>query len=250
MPAGVPRVESVLIGSLPASRCQFRRPLGLGGIERDLMAMEHMRYRHRPCSGASDLREMQALAQRLWSPSSRWHAGELVWLRLHMIGREARWNTSLWYRAERIVAWAWARRPAHLDLQLDPEHIELADDVTATEARRTITVLDTETGLIDALRRNGYREQTDGPYYVHLRRDLANLPHPELPDGYTLHSMLDGGDTEARAQVDRATFSLPPDTLTGERYREVMRTWPYRAELDWFVESPDRSPAAFCLVWR
>ncbi len=217
---------------------------------------EHMRYRHRPYSGTSDLRQMQSLSQRLWSPASRWHPGELVWLRLHAIGREAQWNTSLWYFREQLVAWAWARQPAHLDLQLDPEHIELADDilrwfddVTAAEAGRTVTVLDAETGLIDALRRNGYREQTDGPFYVHLGRDLTDLPQPELPGGYTLHSMLGVSDADARARLDRAAFSQPPDTLNGVRYREIMRTWPYRPELDRFVAAPDGTPAAFCLAW-
>jgi hypothetical protein len=52
---------------------------------------------------------------------------------------------------------------------------------------------------------------------------------------------------EARAAVHRAAFS--PSRVRTESYLQVMRTWPYRAELDWIVESADGTPVAFCLVW-
>jgi hypothetical protein len=39
--------------------------------------------------GAGDLRDMQAAAQRIWSPTSRWHIGDLAWGRFMHVGREA-----------------------------------------------------------------------------------------------------------------------------------------------------------------
>lgn len=213
------------------------------------------RYRQRPYNGAADLREMQLLAQRLWSPKSRWHPGELAWLRLDHIGREAGWRTSLWYDGDRLVAWGWVKLPGHLDLHLDPAHPELAEEIlrwfddTAIDGDRTITVLDAESDLIDALRRYAYREETDEPFFVHLRRDLKDLPEARVPDGYVLRPVDGDRDADARARVHRAAFSLPPAALTAARYREIMHTWPYRADLDWLVEAPDGTPVAFCLVW-
>lgn len=214
-------------------------------------------YSRRLYTGPADLREMQSLAQRLWSPASRWHPGELAWLRLQHVGREAEWTTSLWYDRGRLVAWGWAKPPGHLDLQLDPARIDLAEEIlgwfhdTARGDRHTITVLDAETGLISTLLRHAYREETDGVFFLHLRRELKDLPEPRIPDAYSLRPVHGDGDADARARVHRAAFSVPnlPSTLPAARYRQIMHTWPYRADLDWLVEAPDGTPVSFCLVW-
>lgn len=201
---------------------------------------------------------MQTLTQRLWSQGSRWHSGELAWFRFQHVGREPEWPTALWEDGGETVAWAWAKLPGQLDLHLDPAHAGLADEIlgwfdeVAEGPGRTVMLLDTETDLMDVLRRHGYRERIEGPFFIHLRRDLADLPEPKVPDGYTLRPVRDESDAEARAAVHRAAFSLPglpPSKVTGESYLQVMRAWPYRTELDWLVEAPDGTPAAFCLVW-
>jgi ribosomal protein S18 acetylase RimI-like enzyme len=201
---------------------------------------------------------MQVLTERLWSDTSRWHLGELVWFRFQHIGREAEWRTCLWEHGEQVVAWAWVKLPGQLDLQVDPAHIGLAaeilrwfDDVAEGDGR-AVTVLDAEADLIDVLRRGGYREQTTGPYFIHLRRSLAELPEPRIPDGYTLRSVRGESDAGARAAVHRAAFSRPdrpPSGVSAGSYLRVMRAWPYRAELDWLAEAPDGAPAASCLGW-
>ncbi|WP_218009604.1 GNAT family N-acetyltransferase [Actinomadura kijaniata] len=209
----------------------------------------------RPYTGPADLRAMQELARRL--PDPRLHPGELAWSRFQHLGREPEWRTALWEDDGRVVAWGWAR-PGHLDLQYDPARPELADAVLRWSDRavpggeREVTALDTETPLIEALRRHGYRERRDGPFFVSMRLDLADLADPKVPDGYTLRPVRGEEDAGARAAVHRAAFSLPghpPSRVTAESYRQVMRAWPYRAGLDWLVEAPDGTPAAFCLVW-
>jgi ribosomal protein S18 acetylase RimI-like enzyme len=216
------------------------------------------RYRRRAYEGPAALRTMQSLTQRLWSPASRWHIGELAWARFQHVGREPEWRTALWEHGGEPVAWAWASAPGELDLHLDPAHPDLAaeilrwfDEVTTAETR-TVTVLNAETALIRELRGHGYDEVTEGPFFVRLRRDLADLPEPEVADGYILRHVSGTADADARARVHRAVFSLPggpPSKVTGESYRGVMRAWPYRPELDWLVEAADGTPVAFCLVW-
>jgi ribosomal protein S18 acetylase RimI-like enzyme len=205
---------------------------------------------------------MQMLTQRLWSRGdSRWHMGELAWFRYQYIGREPEWPTSLWECDEQLVGWAWARVPRHLnphlDLHLDLAHPQLADhvlrwfDSVAESGHRTVTVLDAEIDLKGVLSRHGYRELDGEPFFIHLRRSLDNLPELKVPEGYTLGPVRDESDADARAAVHRAAFSTQryASRVTAESYLQVMRSWPYRAELDWLVETPDGTPVAFCLVW-
>jgi ribosomal protein S18 acetylase RimI-like enzyme len=215
-------------------------------------------YRHRPYHGPADLRSMQSLTQRLWSWTSRWHMGELVWFRYQHTGREPQWPTSLWECDKEIVGWAWAKLPGDLDLHLDPAHTQVMDQIlrwfddVADGEQRTVTVLDAQTDLMEVLRQHGYHEQDGGPFFIHFRRSLENLPGPTVPDGYTLRPVRDEGDADARARAHRAAFSLPglpPSQVTADGYLRVMRAWPYRRELDWLVEAPDGTPVAFCLVW-
>ena len=220
--------------------------------------MRQRRYRQRSGTGPAGLRMMQSLTQRLWSSPSRWHVGDLAWLRFQHIGRETDWRISLWQDEEQVVAWAWAKLPGHLDLQLDPAHIELADEIlawfddVAHGEIRTVTLLDAETELIEVLRRHGYHEQTTGPFFIHLLRSLEDLPEPTIPDGYTIRHVRGDSDADARARVHRAAFSrpnLPVSKVTADSYLQVMHVWPYRAELDWLVETPDGEPVSFCLTW-
>jgi ribosomal protein S18 acetylase RimI-like enzyme len=224
--------------------------------------VERWEYRRRPYQGRADLRSMQLLTQRLWAQGGRrWHMGELAWFRYQHSGREPEWPTSLWEYGEELVGWSWARVPGqldpHLDLHLDPAHPQLAGHVlrwfadVADHRHRTITVLDAETDLRDALSRHGYREVDGEPFFVHLGRSLDHLPEPEVPAGYTLRPVRDESDADARAAVHRAAFSTHrhASRVTAESYLQVMRTWPYREELDWLVAAPDGTPVAFCLVW-
>jgi ribosomal protein S18 acetylase RimI-like enzyme len=54
-------------------------------------------------------------------------------------------------------------------------------------------------------------------------------------------------DLHARVEVHRATWA--PSRVTEESYRNVMRTWPYRRDLDCVLEAPDGSFAAYVLCW-
>ncbi|PZF80911.1 GNAT family N-acetyltransferase [Jiangella anatolica] len=181
---------------------------------------------------------LRELAGRLWSWSSRWHPGELTWLCAeHPDARLAHWR-----HAGRVVAWAWARG-TRLDLQLDPAHRGLLDELLAWSGAGTVRVLDAETWLVDELLARGLQRRDDGPFFVHLRRPLDDLPPATpLPAGYALRP----ADAAARAAVHSAAFST---TMSEAAYREVMRGPAYRAELDALIVGPDGSPAAAALAW-
>ncbi|QUF05202.1 GNAT family N-acetyltransferase [Actinosynnema pretiosum subsp. pretiosum] len=208
--------------------------------------------RTRPYAGPADLRAMQGLARRIWTPSSRWHVGDLAWQRNQHTGREAEWPTALWEAGGEVVAWGWAELPGELALLVDPARPELAGAVldwfagVATAPRRSVTVLDAEPHLVAALEARGY-ERLGGPHFRHSVRALDDLPTPELPAGYRVRAVRGEEDVAARVAAHRAAWW--PSRVTEESYRAVMGAWPYRPGLDWVVEGPDGRFAATCLIW-
>lgn len=208
-------------------------------------------------TGPGQLGRMQELASRLWSWSSRWHPGELTWFWWEGGGPASESRAATWQRDGTTVAWAWVKVPGRLDLQLDPAHPDLLEPVlawfreTVGDRPRVITVVDGETHLIDALAARGWVLDRSGAFFAHLRLDLADLPaQRSLLPGMTLRSVRGEQDAELRAALHRAAFSPQGgDEPSADGYRRLMQDDQYRSELDWVVEAPDASPAAFCLSW-
>jgi GNAT superfamily N-acetyltransferase len=203
----------------------------------------------RDFEGPADVRRMQELTQRLWTPVSQWHIGDLAWGRFQHLGREREWPTRLWCdRDDTVVAWGWAELPDFLSLQVDPAHPELADEVLtwfASVAAPGETSANVAEGAeLAALARHGYQRQPGAAHFVHQVRDLEGLPDPTLPDGFRLHS---APELERRVAIHAAAWA--PTRVTTESYRTVMAAWPYRPELDWVVEAPDGRYAASALIW-
>ena len=198
----------------------------------------------RPYEGPDDLRLMQQLCVEAWP--SQWHVGDLAWDRFHRAGHEPEWRTTLWLEEGRCVAWAWFRQPeGELAFLVHPKRRELTAEVVLKEDARSTSALAEDTQTVAVLERAGYVATTaDEPFMVRLVRDLADLVDPVLEQGYELrHSP----ELAARVAVHRAAWE--PSRLTEESYANVMRAWPYRADLDCVVVAPDGSLAAFCLAW-
>lgn len=205
--------------------------------------------RRRDYAGLDDLLVMQRAVQRGWSPTRRWHVGDLAWARHAMPGREPDWRTALWENGgdAQVLAWGWAELPGHLDLHVDPARPQLAaavlawfDEVTAG-ADRSVTVLETEGHLVAALDGAGYRPLPKAPFFQHCLLDLDQpLPTPRLPKGYRLRPVRPD-EVKARTAAHRAAWHparigelhVPPVDLgevasgvTAEGYRAVMAAWP------------------------
>jgi hypothetical protein len=158
---------------------------------------------------------MQSLAQRIWSPASHTHIGDLAWQRRQHLGRESEWNTKLWEDGNTVVAWGWLDG-SHLDLLVDPERPELADEVLGwAEQAREVVVSDAEKHLIAALERHGYRAQADPHTSHYMGRELAEIQRPVLPPGFTARPVGDG-DLARRVEVHRKAWhpSRSPRTAT------------------------------------
>jgi len=225
----------------------------------------------RDYAGPDDLRAMQALIQAAWTRDSHLHIGDLAWQRYP---RELRpnWPTRLWFEAGEIVAWTWVWSGADATADEDefyylvrPDRPGLCDEVldwaeAANPSPRLATPAhERDTVLVEALLRRGYRPRGHGPFGIHTFRTLIDIPTPVLPAGFKALSMVEIGDVERKVAGHRAAWSRfadyrvsdPPlvSGVTVARYREMMRTWPYRPELDFGVEGPDGRIVASCTAW-
>jgi ribosomal protein S18 acetylase RimI-like enzyme len=111
---------------------------------------------------------------------------------------------------------------------------------------RTLEALETDVATLTLLAGRGYRRVAPPHPFVHLARRLDRLPAAEVPEGYRLRHVEDG-DLELRVEAHRAAFH--PSRLTPAIYRELMQTYPYRADLDWVAEAPDGTLASYALCW-
>lgn len=97
-----------------------------------------------------------------------------------------------------------------------------------------------------ALEARGYRKTDSGLVY-YVQALMQPLAPPTLPAGYTAGCVLTEEDIHARVAVQRAAFQS--EFMTVEKQLTVMGAPTYRSELDVVVLAPDRTFAAFALVW-
>jgi ribosomal protein S18 acetylase RimI-like enzyme len=201
----------------------------------------------------ADLRAMQSLAERIWWTGAGWHIGDIPWGRRQHIGREPEWPTMLWERDGEAVGWGWVRLPGDLDVCADPAHAEVLEEIlawfptAAPAVELAVTTMNGDQHVIDALHKAGYAEVPDDHLLLRYHHDLADLPAPVVPDGFTVRPVAGDDEVERRVEAHRSAFH--PSRVTPDSYAGVRASWPYRQELDWVVEAPDGRFAAFCLIW-
>ena len=209
--------------------------------------------RSRPYEHPRDLRTIQDLVSRTWTPGARWHIGEIAWNRLQHVGRESGWRTRIWEDDGTPVAWGWVWLPEHLDLCVDPAFPDLTDEVLdwfeseATDDELTVTITEAEVELGRALLRRGYERANQERFFLRLLRDLDGLTTPVLPAGYSLRSIVGKPDLDRRVAIHRSAFA--PSEVTAESYRDLTDAWPYRSDLDRVVVADDGTFVSSCLIW-
>ena len=216
--------------------------------------------RRHPFDGPGDLRAMQSMATRLWSPSSRFHPGQLAWNRHHREGPADQPGDgeaiSLWTDASGVVGFAWAETPDWLELQVDPAHPEVAEEIV--EWFEDWSDADTQSALVmegdvaePALMAAGFARGADQPFFRHHLLDLALLDTMlvDTVPGYSLHQVRPS-EAAPRAACHREAWSqFGPSTVSEAAYVALMSTWPYRSDLDWVAVDHGGAMVASCLVW-
>jgi ribosomal protein S18 acetylase RimI-like enzyme len=217
----------------------------------------------RPYETDTDLRRMQSLQQELWSlegERTHTHIGDLAWWSTMHVGREGEWKRRLWLDGERCVAWAWLDRPASLDYEVHRDHRgcalheELLDwfEAEAENGGLQAWAMDGDDASLELLVRRGFAQPDPHKWYAYYVQDLEQhrglaTDCCKVPKGFRLRTVRGDDDLHERVEVHRAAWE--PSRLTEESYRNVMRIWPYRPDLDCVLEAPDGTFAAYVLCW-
>ncbi len=141
------------------------------------------------------------------------------------------------------------RHPDHLGL-LD-EMLQYAEERFANRQNETwIYIWDDDKELIEVARRRGY-SRDEARTTSHLEYEIGELPGLSLPDGYSIRSMAEGNDIEARREIFGRSFNHedPRDWPSAFSYRELQKAPDYHKENDLVVVAPDGSFAACCVFW-
>ena len=207
----------------------------------------------------NDIALLQEVASECWrleAPFAPFALGDPAWWMYQHLNKLDEVRVRLWLdeRTGRPLGWAWLSLPAELDFVLHPDvRGELVDDVLdwfereASGDERAVWALERDRDAVSAIERRGYVRDLDR-WLEHMVRSLDDPPpEPDVPAGYRLRTVRGDEDVEARVDVHRAAFA--PSRVVPESYRNVMRAHPYKRELDYVVEAPDGSFAAFCLCW-
>lgn len=219
------------------------------------------------------LRAMQTLSQEVWHHdpalvNTDASLGELAWSwRSEVETPGLIYTDRVWMHGERAAAWGYTIPPqmmtvtadrkemseASLIWQTHPERPELLDDVLdwfereVPNATRRTTARAADKSALERLRARGYAHDPSAPWHLLNARGLDDIAQPILPPGYSLKTMREIADVSRRVAVHRAAWDR--STVTGESYAKVMRTWPYRDDLDFAVQAPDGSLASSALGW-
>ncbi len=147
-------------------------------------------------------------------------------------------------------------------LQLDPRHDTILDDMISHAehlfavnrdgpSRVKIAVHDPfHEKYGDRLAARGYLPSLGEPEWM-SERPIGGVEAVDLPPGFSLRSMADVDDVEARRAVLGLSFGHadPAEWVTPETYRELQRAPDYRKDLDLYVVAPDGAFAACCIAW-
>jgi mycothiol synthase len=140
-----------------------------------------------------------------------------------------------------------------------PDHPDLLGEMVAVgeelyvDPRRNRTHLwafEDDEDLIAVLESRGYvrKDSAESGYLV---CEFGEIPEPDLPEGYALHSMADEVDIEKRREIFGRGFDHedPKEWPCAFAYEELMRAPDYRKEHDLFIVAADGTYAACAIVW-
>jgi len=218
--------------------------------------------RARDYAGPEDLRLLQRLASECWrleGPFVYMTVGDCAWQMYQHVDKLKEFRIRLWLDdGGEPLAWGWLWLPNTLVQLTHPGDRERLVEAVLDWFEETaapgdgadgaaVRALEVDATTVAALEQRGFLRAPEGALN-HTARSLSTpVPEPELPYRYRLRTVAGDEDVERRVAVHRAAFA--PSRVVPESYRRLMQEPAYRPDLDFVVEAPDGSFAAFCLCW-
>ena len=142
------------------------------------------------------------------------------------------------------------RRPGY-DLLLE-EMFDYAEStlLVPQSKRLRIAIYEYDDALQAAAENRGYRKEPDSISH-NAEFSITEIPRKDLPEGFEVRSMTEGGDLALRCKVQGLGFnhSDPAEWMTPAEYREVQRAPDYRKDFDLYVAGPDGEYVTCCIIW-
>ncbi len=183
------------------------------------------------------------LAQELW-PDSGCNYGQIAWWAAQLPHGES--EVRLWRDGGRLVGWGWLTGGTELEFDVRPSHREVLDEILDWAQPEELLVRSDHDDAIARIESHGLVHDPEAPWIRLNERSLAQIDEPRLPDGYRVRT-VEERDWPSRVEAHRSAFQ--PSRFTEDVYAFVRSTPAYRADLDFVVEAPDGSIAAYTLAW-
>ena len=203
--------------------------------------------------GEGDIRAMQSVVARLWSPGATRHIGDLAWERRHLPDRDRYWTSVVVREGGAVLGFASVAADGELEIVADPVRPELAGALvqwslrTAGGASLAASVSDAEPHLIAALLEAGFTERPDAPYFVHMIRGLRHLPAPRVHSGVRFRASRGREDLERLWKGHQASWDQSRVSL--QSLQAVTSTWPYESALHIMAEDAGGRVLASAIAW-
>jgi predicted N-acetyltransferase YhbS len=153
----------------------------------------------------------------------------------------------------------WHPGYGEIFVQRHPKYLHLLDEMLAygeetfvhPEKKRVyIFVYEDDATLKGAVEQRGYVRNTEISA-SHLEYVIDDLPEPNLPTGFSVHTMAEENDIDKRREIFGRSFNHedPEDWPSAFSYRELQKAPDYRKECDLYIVAPDGTYVACCIVW-
>jgi GNAT superfamily N-acetyltransferase len=113
-----------------------------------------------------------------------------------------------------------------------------------------IPIYDYDEPLQTAAEKRGYHKNPDSLGH-NAEFLITELPQKNLPEGFEVCSMAEGGNPELRCKVQGLGFDHPDPAvwMTPAEYKEVQQAPDYRQDFDLYVMGPDGEYVTCCIIW-
>ena len=221
-------------------------------------------FSRRAFSWGDDVKRIHALIVDSWTssaPRNTFHIGDLHWRLRRQPECDPVRDIHLWEaKSGALAGFAWHEPPSSGDIfsRQTSYRTDLENEMLCwLESRRlqdrgegpcalTTGALEGDHQRTRILRSRGYSRSSVG-YPHHLIPLDGPLPNQDLPSGFRVLTMADGGDLGQRVRVHQSAWGSRNFTL--ETYRELSRGECYRPEFDIVAAAPEGRYAASCLAW-
>ena len=184
------------------------------------------------------------------------HAGDLTWQMFHMLSDYSPTDlVQIWEDTHGDMLgfvllfppfgfFEAQLRPQDRGTAVEAELLQWAKQHLPATARHSTLVNNRDTTRLTLLTDFGYTSRGE---WLYLEQPLNDpLPHPHVPPGFSIRSVNDEHEAQARAVVLAAAFDAPPHP---EWYRRLMQAPGYVRDLDIVAVAPDQRFAAFAMGW-